>query len=483
MPDPTTETPDARQDYLAGLRERQDALTAKQDELIGKQTEQADKTIGAIDQLRAKREAIVARPVGAPAQPHLQSLPEAPQPQQKNPIEAFRSPLVFLALAGSLLSRRPAVAAMNAASGIMEGYHKADEERIAHERENFKTALDQVMKQNSLELEKYNAAMSATGLSMREREAQLSALAASHNDVMLQNQIRQGNFQTISQVLRDRQTSLDRMVQAREQADRFERTQAERERHNAAIEGGGSETGLSSEALRDAAIRYIRTGTFPPNLGRGIQGKGDRNAILNKVSEVATELNIDESNLPIEWQRYRSAQTAITRFGSGKQGDTIRSFNVLVDHLNTFEQLAAALKNNDVRRVNQLANLLQTEFGGKDQTNFEVAKEIIGDEVIKSVLGGPGGVTDRQGIKARIDSSQSWDVLEGVVKDVIRPLAMGQLNGLRQQFTSSTRLPEKDFDEMLFPGTREFFKGAEKTNKSEGGWIDMGNGVRIREKP
>jgi hypothetical protein len=37
-------------------------------------------------------------------------------------------------------------------------------------------------------------------------------------------------------------------------------------------------------------------------------------------------------------QKFTAAQTAITRFGSGKQGDTIKSFNVLVDHLASSEK-------------------------------------------------------------------------------------------------------------------------------------------------
>ena len=37
---------------------------------------------------------------------------------------------------------------------------------------------------------------------------------------------------------------------------------------------------MSPEALQGAAVRYIETGQFPPNMSRGIQGAGDRNAIL-----------------------------------------------------------------------------------------------------------------------------------------------------------------------------------------------------------
>ncbi len=139
-------------------------------------------------------------------------------------------------------------------------------------------------------------------------------------------------------------------------------------------------------------------------------------------------------------------------FAYGKQGDAIRSFSVALTHLDTIEKLGDALENGDVQRLNRLANTLQTEFGATAVPNFEFAKQIVGAEVTKAIVGGAGSVTDRQELQGSFNAANSPAQLVGVIKTA-KALMAGQLSGYRRQYENATGL--QNFDELLSPEARQ----------------------------
>jgi hypothetical protein len=180
-------------------------------------------------------------------------------------------------------------------------------------------------------------------------------------------------------------------------------------------------------------------------------------------------------------QDVHSQQSGLTKFTSGPQGNSIRSFNVLVDHLGVLSSAVDALKNKDLRMFNQASQFYATQTGNPAPTNFDATKAIVGDEVVKAVVGGGGALGDREEVKRAIDKANSPEQLYGVINQY-RKLALGQLHGLQKQYETTTG--REDFDNMLSPGTREFFAGKEGGAQSGGGgWTTLPNGARIREKP
>jgi hypothetical protein len=181
-------------------------------------------------------------------------------------------------------------------------------------------------------------------------------------------------------------------------------------------------------------------------------------------------------------KQYSSRSTAVTRFASGKQGDTTKSFNVLVDHLEVLDQTITALENGDTAALNRLKNIWQTEFGTNSAPNtFQGVKTVVSDELVKAVLGiGTGALGDREAVQKTIDAANSPKILRDQVR-AYKSLAAGQLRGLRKEYESSTGL--KDFDDKLFPHTIEVITGANKEEPSAGGeWqTDPETGQRWRE--
>lgn len=221
----------------------------------------------------------------------------------------------------------------------------------------------------------------------------------------------------------------------------------------------GKGTTLEPATLNGAAEQYLKTGTFPPQVGRGNtpQAVADRNAIMNHAYQLAGERGIDPEGLPKRWQKFRSEQTNITRFMSGPQGNSIRSLNVATDHLQTLSTLGEALKNSNYPLFNELAQRWSQMTGSAVPTNFDTAKQIIGTEVIKAIgVAGAGTKDEREAMSSRFARASSPEQLQGAINETIKPLLIGQLRGLRHQFMQATGLDSAGFDDLLMPSTRSW---------------------------
>jgi hypothetical protein len=148
-----------------------------------------------------------------------------------------------------------------------------------------------------------------------------------------------------------------------------------------------------------------------------------------------------------------SQQTAaaVKAFNQGKQGDQMRSLNVAVNHLDLLDHLTDALNNGDVKALNAVGNAWNSQTGSPAPTNFNTAKQIVGDEVTKAVIGAGGTGADRDKAQSVIDAANSPEQLKGAIQ-TYKQLMTGQLGGLKQQYEQSTG--RKDFDKYLTPAAK-----------------------------
>lgn len=149
--------------------------------------------------------------------------------------------------------------------------------------------------------------------------------------------------------------------------------------------------------------------------------------------------------------QYGAKTKARNDFTTGKNGNTVRSLNVAVQHLDQLGQLSEAMGNGNVQMVNKIGNIFATQTGSSAPTNFNAAKQLVGDEIVKAIVGSGGGVSDREEAAHNISAASSPQQLAGVIK-TYQGLLSGQLVGLRQQYQKSTGL--NDFEDFLAPETR-----------------------------
>lgn len=154
---------------------------------------------------------------------------------------------------------------------------------------------------------------------------------------------------------------------------------------------------------------------------------------------------------------YGKTVKSVGAFSTGKQGDLLRSFNVAISHLNTLDGLVDALGNGNVQLLNKASNAYKQQTGSAAPTNFDAAKAIVGDEIIKAIVGGGGALADRENAQNQISRASSPAQLRGVI-NTYKDLMSGQLRGLKKQYTDTTG--RNDFDTRLAPETAKELEGA-----------------------
>jgi hypothetical protein len=192
--------------------------------------------------------------------------------------------------------------------------------------------------------------------------------------------------------------------------------------------------------------------------------------------------NASDEDVKKAAQDYQSEGSALTKFTSGPQGNAIRSFNVVVDHLGVLGEAVDALKNGNIQLFNRAAQAYAQQTGSSAPTDFNATKEIVGDEIVKAVVGsGSGALGDRDAIKATVALANSPQQLYGVINKY-RELANGQLKGLGKQYSEATG--RDDFDRFLAPGTKAFFEGkgekkSDQGDKGSSGGLPAGWSVEV----
>lgn len=209
------------------------------------------------------------------------------------------------------------------------------------------------------------------------------------------------------------------------------------------VSGSGTAAGALSPhdntpASVDTVAKQIAGYHIAPLTGFSMRSPWGQ-AVMAKVAELNPDYNAGQ---------FASRNRAMGAFGSGPQGNAVRSFNVALSHLDTLGSMVGALQNGNVQLFNQLGNTVAQQFGAPAPTNFDAVKHIVGDEIVKAVVGSGGGVGDRDKASAAINSANSPQQLQGVI-DSYKKLMAGQLHGLRQQYETSTGL--HDFFDKLSP--------------------------------
>lgn len=231
-------------------------------------------------------------------------------------------------------------------------------------------------------------------------------------------------------------------------------SRAQADRHfRATQEAADVQVPITKDAIRNAAARYNLDGTLPP-MGMGKASAAGRSEILNVAAELAAGIDPTEQrkNQIGNKNDLASQGKALREFTSGKLGNSVRSFNVSLSHLDTLSNLADALHNGDAKMVNKVGNYFAEQTGGAAPTNFDAAKKIVGDEIVKAIVGSGGGVHDREEAARVIAAANSPAQLKGAI-GTYKELMRGQLNGLQQQYEQSTG--RKDFDKFLSQHAKE----------------------------
>jgi hypothetical protein len=178
-------------------------------------------------------------------------------------------------------------------------------------------------------------------------------------------------------------------------------------------------------------------------------------AITQKYIEThPNATHTDLINLAGAVRREQSIQTA---FAGGDAGKNLRSLNTLADHVTLAREYGDALRNNDIPRANAVLNRWSIETGNPEVNDYNVARTIMADEVVRLLTSTGGTESDRAGMQGLFSENASPEQIAGAFNVATR-FIKSRLDGLQQQYTRNDPDKIKEFQsDMLSAGSRNVF--------------------------
>ena len=168
------------------------------------------------------------------------------------------------------------------------------------------------------------------------------------------------------------------------------------------------------------------------------------------VAPVGTTPQQAAQNIVTSKVNTATQKRALTDFSTGIQGRMVNSMNTAINHLESLDELAKALKNNDVRAINTVGNIVAKQTGSAAPTNFAAARQIVAQEIVKAIVANGGTGKERDEAAANIAAAGSPEQLAGVIS-TYKELLAGQLESLGLQYKNTTG--REDFNTKLLPAT------------------------------
>jgi hypothetical protein len=157
-------------------------------------------------------------------------------------------------------------------------------------------------------------------------------------------------------------------------------------------------------------------------------------------------LAAQSADTTIDATSYPTKAKALVAFATGAEGKQVTSFNVAQSHLDTLQQAATALDNGSIPLANKALNALGAQGGGTAQAAFAATKNVVANEIVKTIVPGQSAEADRKEVQDEITAAQTPAQLKAVI-DKYQELMSGKLAGLRQQYESSTGM--QNFESKL----------------------------------
>lgn len=172
-----------------------------------------------------------------------------------------------------------------------------------------------------------------------------------------------------------------------------------------------------------------------------------------------------------------NARAATRRdFTSGKTADQIRSINTAIGHLGQLSDLADALNNGNVEKINAARNWLKTQFGYTGPTDFDTVLNRVAPEITRVWRGTGGNEADITRDIETMKNSRAPQIIHG---------AIAQLGGMLESQLDSTKeryrqgMGTADI-EVLRPDSRQTLTTLEKRAGKPSSVAPIASGVSVK---
>lgn len=195
---------------------------------------------------------------------------------------------------------------------------------------------------------------------------------------------------------------------------------------------------------RAELIRGVAQGRIPPN-AIGYRG-AQREQLMREVVHYKPDYNAQE---------FPTSMAVRKDFAAGTTSRNITALNTALGHMNTLADLGEALKNNDLKRVNQLVNQIKTETSNPSITNYQMAQGAVANELMRVFRQVGASQQEVEDWEKKLSASQGPDALRGTLETGAK-LLYSRLNALNRQWERGTG--EKEYPKMLSPEAEKAMK-------------------------
>jgi hypothetical protein len=149
---------------------------------------------------------------------------------------------------------------------------------------------------------------------------------------------------------------------------------------------------------------------------------------------------------------YNNRNKAVGYWQIGKGSQQLQSFKIVQGHLDSMNKLIDALQNNDIKAANKVYNFFRTQLGDTNVTNFDTAKQVVANEVVRAIsaVGGTSALADRQEAARIFDAAKSPAMLKESI-GVLQDLISSKVDTARGFYQTATG--RDDFDKLIAPTT------------------------------
>jgi hypothetical protein len=404
---------------------------------------------GIIDRMRA---------IKTPDAPELAKLPVLPPMHDAEVMGGLGNWGTLLAIFGSLATREPMVAALNAAANGMHAFQAGNMQAAAQHRQDFELNLKRAIELNREQQESYIAALQKANFNLSEAKGELSAQAAASRDHLMEASIGARSAQAAARLAMERlRFGLElHLLQ----------TKMEAQAQTSRLKAAAVVAKLQAAGLPVPPSIMKESGLSPAPHGNGAPEADP----LQKIAEGVAHYEFVPSSFALarpEWihimslvrkinpqwsmVRYNAMNAAAKNFFAGPQGQQIQSFNAVINHLHVLNEAAKEIASGHVKAANRALQWFQTQFGMPGAPTYHAVASIVGQELVKAIVPGGGGESERLQAAANLMQTGSPAQRRRVIQAMLR-LAAGQLGALRTRFRATTGMT--DFDTLLSPAAR-----------------------------
>jgi len=395
-------------------------------------------------------------------------MPEKPQ-TPKDDITLWGSLAIAFAGFASLRTRSPMTSALNAAGAAIQAMQQGQKEKADQAYKDWKQNVDIALELHSSEQRAYEELMNnmthreelalkggeaQTSEKQRADEMQLRTMTAAMRDPITWDAYTQGKAEggvaegvkRAAEVQKNREAQAQKIKEASASVERYKGKAAANEAMMASPEWqeakatgnwrkmtdmaaeveakfagkNGPQRMLSDEQISSMAQAVVAGKQEPPTSAQMLGAR----ARPDGAAEWAAIHKMDPDYDP---NLYKLKQQALKQL-QGPDGEQIKSFTVLLHHLEFIGELGAKLQNTDQRSWNQVTNEVAKQFGMPEITNFDMAKQIVSEEAAKAIVGSQTTGGERTSLEKVFDPASSPEQLVGTVGSV-KTLVAGQLSG------------------------------------------------------